>query len=153
MNNVVGKLLIVLQLVFSLLFMCFAGAVYTFQQGWRDKALKAQETVTSLNQSIDDLKEQQTQELESLRAETVKLKDRAETSEALVTRLQTNFQTIQGELAQTQQQRVRRHREQQQQQHQHGVEDRQVGQRGQEQFEVHGATFLIGRAAARAARP
>ena len=105
MNNVVGKLLIVLQLVFSLLFMCFAGAVYTFQQGWRDKALKAQETVTSLNQSIDDLKEQQTQELESLRAETVKLKDRAETSEALVTRLQTNFQTIQGELAQTQQQR------------------------------------------------
>ena len=105
MNNVVGKLLICLQLVFSVLFMCFAGAVYTFQQGWRDKALQSQETVASLNQSIDDLKEQQTQELESLRAETVKLKDRAETSEALVTRLQTTIQTVQGELAQTQQQR------------------------------------------------
>ena len=38
MNNVVSKMLIVLQLVFSLLFMCFAGAVYSFQQSWRAKA-------------------------------------------------------------------------------------------------------------------
>ena len=38
MNNVVAKTLIVLQLVFSLCFMCFAGAVYSFQKTWKDKA-------------------------------------------------------------------------------------------------------------------
>ena len=42
MNNVVGKMLIVMQLVFSILFMCFAGAVYTFQGGWRTKGLALQ---------------------------------------------------------------------------------------------------------------
>ena len=35
MNNIVSKILIVANLVFSLCFMCFAGAVFTFQAGWR----------------------------------------------------------------------------------------------------------------------
>ncbi|MCP4175734.1 MAG: hypothetical protein GY758_33730, partial [Fuerstiella sp.] len=38
MNNVVGKMLIVMQLMFSILFMCFAGAVYTFQGQWKKQA-------------------------------------------------------------------------------------------------------------------
>lgn len=105
MNNVVGKLLIVLQLVFSLLFMCFAGAVYTFQQSWRSVAVTAQDGVRQRDQQITELKEQQTQELESLRKITEDLKNRAETAESSLTQIQGNIQTLQGQLAQTQQER------------------------------------------------
>lgn len=38
MNNVVGKTLIIMQLVFSVLFICFAGAVYSFKGEWKTKA-------------------------------------------------------------------------------------------------------------------
>ncbi|MCA9034917.1 MAG: hypothetical protein KDA91_07305 [Planctomycetaceae bacterium] len=105
MNNVVGKTLVVLNLVFSLLFVCFAGAVYSFSQSWRSKALDAQSTIATLNQNIDELKSQQQEELETLKQESLAFKDRAETSEAMVTRLNTNINAIQGQLAQAQQQR------------------------------------------------
>ncbi len=54
MNNVVGKMLIVMQLVFSLLFMCFAGAVYTFQGQWRTKALAQELLVEEKSKQYDD---------------------------------------------------------------------------------------------------
>ena len=61
MNNVVGKMLIVMQLVFSILFMCFAGAVYTFQGQWRkeaessEKALKvARDQTAAANAARDN---------------------------------------------------------------------------------------------------
>lgn len=54
MNNVVGKMLIVMQLVFSVLFMCFAGAVYTFQGQWRTKARDLQGIVDEQSLQIDD---------------------------------------------------------------------------------------------------
>ncbi len=54
MNNVVGKMLIVMQLVFSLLFMCFAGAVYTFQGQWRTKALAQEALVEEKEKQYDD---------------------------------------------------------------------------------------------------
>lgn len=105
MNNVVGKLLIVLQLVFSLLFMCFAGAVYSFQQSWRSKAETAQSAVSQRDQQINDLKEQHTQELNDRKVEIEGLDQRATQAEAALTQIQANIQTLQGELAQTQQQR------------------------------------------------
>ena len=55
MNNIVSKILIVANLVFSLCFMCFAGAVFTFQDGWRDKANKTQERLTSANGQVSQL--------------------------------------------------------------------------------------------------
>ena len=54
MNNVVGKLLVVMQLVFSILFMCFAGAVFTFQAQWRTAAISAQEKYENAEQQRKD---------------------------------------------------------------------------------------------------
>lgn len=105
MNNVVGKLLVVLQLVFSLLFMCFAGAVYTFQQSWRTVAVTAQDAVKQRDSQITELKDQQTQELDALKKETVDTKNRADEAEAALTQLRGNVQTLQGQLAQAQQER------------------------------------------------
>ena len=47
-------MLIVMQLVFSLLFMCFAGAVYTFQGQWRTKALAQEALVEEKEKQYDD---------------------------------------------------------------------------------------------------
>ncbi len=105
MNNVVGKLLIVLQLVFSLLFMCFAGAVYSFQQSWRNKAETSQSQVSQRDQQINELKEQHTQELDARKIENEGLNQRATQAEAGLAQIQANIRTLQGELAQTQQQR------------------------------------------------
>lgn len=105
MNNVVGKLLIVLQLVFSLLFMCFAGAVYSFQQSWRNKAETSKAQVSQRDQQINELKEQHTQELDARRVENEGLNQRATQAEAGLAQIQANIRTLQGELAQTQQQR------------------------------------------------
>jgi competence protein ComGC len=105
MNNVVSKMLIVLQLVFSLLFMCFAGAVYTFQQSWRDKATQAQQSVTQKDQLISQLTEDRKRELELVTADLKVQKDLAQGEEGRRKQLEADLQTARGELAQTQQQR------------------------------------------------
>ena len=54
MNNIVSKILIVANLVFSLCFRCFAGAVYSFQAGWHEKATKTATQLPNANgQSAD----------------------------------------------------------------------------------------------------
>ena len=55
MNNIVSKILIVANLVFSLCFMCFAGAVFTFQAGWRDKAKKTEAQLVTVNDEVKQL--------------------------------------------------------------------------------------------------
>ena len=55
MNNIVSKILIVANLVFSLCFMCFAGAVFTFQAGWRDKAKKSETQLVTVNDEVKQL--------------------------------------------------------------------------------------------------
>ena len=52
--NIVGKTLIVLQLFLSLLFVCFAGAVYHFQGQWQQKAVQLEEENGRLEQNLDD---------------------------------------------------------------------------------------------------
>ncbi len=71
MNNVVGKMLIILQLVFSILFMCFAGAVYTFQGQWRDKALDEQKKAADFNQQLTAEKQATVQKLEEINTSLV----------------------------------------------------------------------------------
>ena len=56
MNNVVGKMLIVMQVVFSILFLCFAGAVYTFQGQWRNKADSLASQLDDTQKQVDDAK-------------------------------------------------------------------------------------------------
>jgi len=49
--NFFGKTLIVLQLFLSLLFFCFAGAVYQFQGEWQKKAVAAQKQIDDLQRT------------------------------------------------------------------------------------------------------
>jgi hypothetical protein len=51
--NAVGKMLVVLQLCLSLLFVCFAGATYSLQGTWRTKAEAAETKNNSLKQDLD----------------------------------------------------------------------------------------------------
>ncbi len=53
--NAVGKMLVVLQLCLSLLFVCFAGATYSLQDTWRAKATAAESQVASLQGNLADV--------------------------------------------------------------------------------------------------
>ena len=66
MNNVVGKMLIVMQLVFSILFMCFAGAVFTFQGQWKKAAEQAQKDLEVSRSQTTDAKEAHDQDIKTL---------------------------------------------------------------------------------------
>lgn len=105
MNNIVSKILIVANLVFSLCFMCFAGAVFTFQAGWRDKANENQTQLASANAQVADLQGQNVQLTKTM---TDKLKDettRANLAEAKVGGLQQDLDQAQGNLANAEKER------------------------------------------------
>lgn len=74
MNNVVGKMLIVMQLVFSILFMCFAGAVYTFQGQWRKQAEAVALKLENTEAQVDDARESRNREIAAKDAEIDRLK-------------------------------------------------------------------------------
>lgn len=68
MNNIVGKMLIVLQLVFCILFMCFAGAVYSFQGAWRNKANDLENRLTIASKATEDANAARDRETKQLKA-------------------------------------------------------------------------------------
>ena len=105
MNNIVAKIVIVAQLVFSLCFMCFAGAVYSFQAGWKGKALAAEKKWEDLNASYDELQVKKLDLEKSLTANIAGWKTRAEGAEAKVTQLDTDLKQAVGSLANAEQQR------------------------------------------------
>ena len=82
MNNIVSKILIVANLVFSLCFMCFAGAVYSFQAGWVQKHEKAAVQVASTKSQLDDAMKQKDDLTGKFTADLVKEKERADKAEA-----------------------------------------------------------------------
>lgn len=51
----VGKVLVVVQVVLSVCFMGFAGAVFTAQTNWRNQSLKLKDNVASLQKSMNEL--------------------------------------------------------------------------------------------------
>ncbi|QDT30435.1 hypothetical protein Enr10x_58010 [Gimesia panareensis] len=51
----VGKVLVVVQVVLSVCFMGFAGAVFTAQTNWRNESLKLKDNVASLQKSMNEL--------------------------------------------------------------------------------------------------
>lgn len=75
MNNVVGKMLIVMQLVFSILFMCFAGAVYTFQGQWRNRAADFEQRLSVSDAQVDDAIESRNREVQTMKAQIDELKN------------------------------------------------------------------------------
>lgn len=105
MNNVVGKILIVLQLVFSLCFMCFAGAAFTFHAAWKNKATDLQSKLVTAQSDLTEQKALRTQEVSNLNDELAATKNRAETAEAKVTTIETNLQQALANQASAEQQR------------------------------------------------
>lgn len=105
MNNVVAKTLIVLQLVFSLCFMCFAGAVYTFQKGWRDKAEASARQVSDLQKSLSDQQSARADEKTKLEADKKKLEDDAGNKTAQINQLTNDLGQARAGLAAAEQER------------------------------------------------
>ena len=96
--NAVGKMLVVLQLCMSLLFICFAGAAYSVQGIWHQKANTANNKVADLERDINAARqdnerllgeaarsqEEAERERDELRSERDALIERAETAGALL---------------------------------------------------------------------
>lgn len=54
----VGKILVVVQVVLSLLFMAFAGAVFSMHQNWQTKYNAEKDTTASLSVNLDELRKE-----------------------------------------------------------------------------------------------
>ncbi len=91
MKNIVSKILIVANLVFSLCFMCFAGAVYSFQAGWVQKYEKAATQAASTKTQLDDAIKQKDDLQTKLKADFEAEKTRADNAEAKVNGLELNL--------------------------------------------------------------
>lgn len=78
----VGKMLIVLQVVLSVVFMAFAGAVYTAQTNWKTQAQSLEQQVTSLNGEVTDATTAKESEVNRMTQEMTAAVQRADAAEA-----------------------------------------------------------------------
>lgn len=103
--NAVGKMLVVLQLCLSLLFVCFAGAAYSLQGQWKKKADDAERNISTLQADLNDARadrETKVTAAETAAAEAVTAREMIETD--LRTALQEK-ETAEGLLAEARQAR------------------------------------------------
>lgn len=77
----VGKMLIVLQVVLSVVFMAFAGAVYTAQTSWKARSDDLQKQVSSLQTEVTDATTAAQRETDRLTQQYEAEKQRAEAAE------------------------------------------------------------------------
>lgn len=105
MNNVVAKIMIVLQLVFSICFMCFAGAVYSFQKGWRDKAGAAQQQLSEREADYKRVSEEKTDLEKELRKQIADRTTDFEVAQSQVQTLRDSLASEERKLAATEQER------------------------------------------------
>lgn len=105
MNNVIGKILIVLQLVFSLCFMCFAGAVYSFQAGWKGRAVAAEQKLADSEKNLKAEQDKNNQTKEELEKKLNDEKQRADGAQANLAQLTTSLQQARDQQAQAEQER------------------------------------------------
>ena len=105
MNNVVSKILIVANLVFSLCFMCFAGAVYSFQAGWRGKATTAATQLASVELQLDASQKERNDLRTTLETDLKNETQRANTAEGKVNGLEQNLKQAIGNLANAEKER------------------------------------------------
>lgn len=105
MNNIVSKILIVANLVFSLCFMCFAGAVFSFQAGWVQKyktTAASLATAKANYEALDAIRNALTTKFDKdLKDETM----RADNAEAKVNGLQQNLSQEIGNLTNAEKER------------------------------------------------
>ena len=95
----VGKILVVVQVALSLMFMAFAGAVYTAQTNWKDALTASQTKIESMtteaqnaSAAFDTLKKDSESNIKEAG-------DRADVAEARVMQLTQNLQSTEGENA------------------------------------------------------
>ncbi len=105
MNNIVSKILIVANLVFSLCFMCFAGAVYSFQAGWVQKHEKAAAQVASTKSQLDDAIKQKDDQKTKFDKDLLDEQMRANNAEAKVNGLEQNLKQSIGNQANAEKER------------------------------------------------
>ncbi len=77
----VGKMLVVVQLVMSIAFMAFAGAVYSTQQSWKDEAEKLQTQVSGLQTDLQDQNTELQRKLDAAEQAAAAAVQRAEQAE------------------------------------------------------------------------
>ncbi|MCA9058002.1 MAG: hypothetical protein KDA85_05865 [Planctomycetaceae bacterium] len=102
MNNFVGKMLVVLNLVFSICFMCFAGAIYTYQSGWRDKAEKTQSLLTAEQSAATQQKQDHENALTKLEGDLAEERERAKSAEGKIEALTMERDTLDGRVREMQ---------------------------------------------------
>lgn len=105
MNNVVGKILIVIQLVFSICFMCFAGAAYTFHAQWKTKAANLQSQLTNAEANIKQANDERDAKVKAAEESQKKAEDDAKSEAARVVDMETSLKQSEGLLASAEQQR------------------------------------------------
>lgn len=105
MNNVVGKILIVMQLVFSLCFMCFAGAAYTFHAQWKTKAADLQSKLTNSEANVKAANDTRDADVKAAKELQGKAEEAAKTASARLVDLETSLKQTEGLLASAEQQR------------------------------------------------
>lgn len=76
--STLGKILIVVQVIMSVLFMCAAGAVYTVQQNWRDQYNSAQATIDTQRQQFNTDVEDLNKQIDTLKAQVTAETNRAD---------------------------------------------------------------------------
>lgn len=77
----VGKMLIVMQVVLSVVFMAFAGAVYTTQTNWKQQADSLKEQVSSLQTEVTDTTTALNRQIDALTGERDAALQRADAAE------------------------------------------------------------------------
>jgi hypothetical protein len=93
-----GKILVVIQVVLSVCFMIFAGAVFSFQQSWKERNEQTQQQLSATQSNLDSLRE----DFDRYRTETTALlkqaQDDAQRFEAQSAGLQSQLETTRQEL-------------------------------------------------------
>lgn len=94
----VGKILVVVQVVLSVCFMAFAGAVYTVHDNWKTKAADLQEQVAIGEQQMNSLQEEYDQYKNGMTSQLNSERDRANAAEAQGAGLQQTLAAVRTEL-------------------------------------------------------
>lgn len=87
----VGKMLIVLQVVLSVVFMAFAGAVYTAQTSWKQQHDSLQTQVNQLQTTISDNQASAKRQVDELTMQRDAAHQRAEAAEGKLAQLDAQF--------------------------------------------------------------
>jgi hypothetical protein len=99
----VGKILVVVQLVLSVLFMSFAAAVNSAHVNWRKETIKAQDQVKKVQSELGDEKQAREKDLAQFKTDGEKFEARAVTAEEKNVALEDALKKAQEEIKNSQQ--------------------------------------------------